>query len=276
MASNLLPVLVIFDIDETLLIPDIYSSIAQISKGLYDNKLLSKILINPNYQVAIASFNNNGTEYNPNYNGFKLARAILDIQHPIGDSRTSVPNDFIQAWIFSNITDIQKYGKNVHLQMIKEAFRQKYKEYPITTVLYDDNLLNVYMARLFGISSKWVSTGLTRDNINIFFTIGDRILFKINNIKLFNKNVYDKYKNYIEIEKYDEHVMTFYLYMPINNACSANLYSKALTEARHGLPQVGDGLALRARDENARVDTSVIYSKFTNLLRQNSISWTTV
>jgi hypothetical protein len=133
------PDLVIFDIDATLLIPSIYHSPDNVHEGLYDDQLLTLFLANPKYQVALASFNESPTGLLI-YGGRRLGRTILDLQHPTGDSRQNVQDEFIQAWQFPTAQQMDRHGKN-------------------------------------GIRAYWVTTGLTRNNIHTFVAIGNRVQF---------------------------------------------------------------------------------------------------
>src|SRR6185295_14692090 len=125
------PYLLIFDIDGTLLKPDTYYTIEAIRKGLFDDNFLSGFLTDPDYQVAIASFNHDPEiTKSPPYGGRRLARIILDLQYPHVYTNHIVEDDFIQAWIFSNFQYAQIYGKNKHIINILNAYKQKYNSDP--------------------------------------------------------------------------------------------------------------------------------------------------
>jgi len=168
------PELIIFDIDETLLKPNSYKSIDAISQGLYDNTLLREILTDKRYQVAIASFN---TDIGPQtIGGGRLARAILDINLG-GDSSFSVPDDFIEAWVFRTYPEIFEYRKNVHINRILQAYVNKYGKKPPVTYFYDDQIENVYSANKNGIVGFWCNTGVTSQNLRNFIRLGTIVRF---------------------------------------------------------------------------------------------------
>ncbi len=171
------PNLVIFDIDTTLLKPNVYQTIDQVSQGLYDKQLLTPFLDNPKYQVAIASYNH---DVNPQYlGGRRLGRAILDLQHPTGSSHHDVEDEFIQAWMLSSLQLVNQHGKNEHISRILDAYRKKYGTVNPMVLLYDDRIENVYLAGKNGIRAYWVTNGLTRENIHTYSQIGNRVQFSI-------------------------------------------------------------------------------------------------
>lgn len=174
-----LPILLIFDIDATLIHPDIYNTHSDVRKGLYDPELLTPYLTNPNkFQVAIASYNTDLRPYvAPPLGGRRLGRAILDIQHPEQDSRAVVEDEFIQAWMVSTWGEVDTHGKNKHIKLILDAYKQKHGGHPPTVIFYDDQIHNVYLAGKIGIHSFWVTEGVKRDNITRLPKIGNRVQF---------------------------------------------------------------------------------------------------
>ena len=174
-----IPILIVFDIDATLIRPSIYHSVEDIKRGLYDDKLLTPFLSDPAYQVALASFNQEEPTTQP-IGGRRLGRIILDLQHPYGNSFAQIPDEFIQAWMYPSMEQINKYGKNNHLELIINAYIKKYKTRPAKIIFYDDSIDNVYLARKRGVMSFWVPQGLTLARINNCIQIGHRILFSTN------------------------------------------------------------------------------------------------
>jgi len=169
------PDLVIFDIDETLIKPNAYTTIEGIKNGMYDNELLKSTIVNPNYQIAIASFNSDiGQEW---IGGRRLGRAILDIQHPRNNSIESVSDDFIQAWVFKTYPEVFEYRKNMHINLILQAYQKKYGTNPPHIYFYDDQIENVYLASKKGVIAYWCNNGLTRLNIRNLIRLGTRIRF---------------------------------------------------------------------------------------------------
>ncbi|KKK72722.1 hypothetical protein LCGC14_2901020, partial [marine sediment metagenome] len=161
----------IFDIDATLLPPQIYTNPEHVRQGLYDPELLTPFFTNSKYQIAIASFNHDVFGNGP-YGGRRLGRVILDLQHPAGSSKQSVEDDFIQAWAFPTMELMDRYGKNEHIRQILNVYRKKYGQSPPAILFYDDNIHNVYLAGKSGIRVYWVTAGLTRNNIHTFTSIG--------------------------------------------------------------------------------------------------------
>ncbi len=175
------PQLVIFDIDATLLAPNQYISPDHVRQGLYDDQLLTFLLTNPEYQVAIASYNHDLYGCGP-LHGRRLGRVILDLQHPSGSSYQSVEDDFIQAWAFPTMELMNNRGKNEHIGKILEAYYKKYGRGPSVVFFYDDHIHNVYLAGKNGIRAYWVTAGLSRDNIHTFTTIGNRVQFATDHV----------------------------------------------------------------------------------------------
>ncbi len=173
------PQLIIFDIDATLVRPGTYYTPEQVLQGLYDAKLLTPFLTDPNYQIALASFNHDPYQTETPYAGRRLGRLILDLQHPAGNSNSCVEDNFIQAWMFQPIQQANQHGKNEHIKLILQAYHDKYGGAPPLVILYDDRIENVYLAGKNGIRAFWVTAGLRRDNIHTFSQIGNRVLFSI-------------------------------------------------------------------------------------------------
>jgi hypothetical protein len=167
------PVLAIFDIDLTLLPTELFVNAKQVLKNLYDSELLTKFF-EQDFQVAIASFNSGVTD--ECLCGRTLARAIMDVQHPSGDSQDDVEDEFIQTWLNENYW---YEGKNRHILNIITAYKKKYHHYPPQIILYDDNIHNVYLANRSGlrISAYWCPDGLTQKNIGQLLRIGYYIEF---------------------------------------------------------------------------------------------------
>ena len=191
------PKLIIFDIDDTLIKPNLYSSKEQIRAGLFDPMLLSGYLNSSNVQVGIASFNIESPD--PKWMGGRtLGRAILDLQKD--NSQDVVPDDFIQCWRYTNYPDMFKYGKNNHIANIIIAYQQRYNADPPLIIFYDDMIENIYLASQAGVYAYWVTRGLTRTNITSFERIGNRIEFRteqvLPNLGYFN-NTLRKYDHYV-------------------------------------------------------------------------------
>jgi hypothetical protein len=158
-----LPTLLIFDIDDTLLKPNVFHNTTQIYKALLDPRLLIPLLNNPKYQISLASYN---TDIGIGYGGYKLGRAILELQNLSSiNSNISVPDAFIQCWNFQKGSDMYRFGKNVHINRIISAYKQRYGSLPKRVLFFDDNKHNIEMAQKIGIYSVWTPTGLTRLNM---------------------------------------------------------------------------------------------------------------
>ena len=200
------PVLLIFDIDKTLLEPQACTTPDQVRQSLYDSKLLTSFF-NPKYQIAIASYNHDIStrEASPRsvvrfadaapqlapfvgggghgvYGGRRLGRIILDLQHPSGSSKQAVEDGFIQAWVYPTMELMDRYGKNEHIRRILTIYRKKYGRDPAEIFFYDDLIHNVYLASTSGIRAYWVTAGLTRNNIHRCMPIGNRVKFSIASI----------------------------------------------------------------------------------------------
>ena len=200
--------LYIFDIDSTLIKPYNYNSVFQVREGLYDKNLLTPLF--DTCQIAIASFNN---EQMPGtINGKRLGRTILDIQHKTGDSRTSVPDDFIQAWIPNSIEEMNAWGKNMHIKLILEAYVKKWGRKPPKIYFWDDRCVNVYLASKLGITTYLVNSGLT--SVNIFKC--PRILIKTV-ISVNKRNLYTCISTHLRnfsnnIDTIDTHLFAVYTF----------------------------------------------------------------
>lgn len=229
-----IPTLLIFDIDATLLKPGIYIDSEGIRKGLYDDQLLTNLLINPNYQLALASFNHDTKNAGVPIGGRRLGRTILDLQHPSGDSRKNVEDEFIQAWSFSTLELMSKYGKNEHIRRIVDAYHQKYGQSPRVVALYDDNIENVYLASKNGIYSYWVTTGLTRKNINLFTAIGNRVQFSARENQLIKCTLLQVFSPYIHKNRQTANITSplYTLYLPPNPENARNVYQEFLQQVR--------------------------------------------
>ena len=221
-------ILLVFDIDATLLRYDNYKTIEQIRDGLYDKNLLTPYLGNSNYQVALASFNNDAIN-NPYYNGFRLGRAILDIQHHSGNSNERVSDEFIQAWIFNEIEYTTIYGKNFHLKNLVLAFQKKYGKNPEKVILYDDNIINCFLANKMNVTSFYVTDGLTKANINKLETIKNRVLINIKNNTVFFDCM--KYlEKYIYPQNFNFDSVIIHLYLPSPKEYGKKIFKEFLTK----------------------------------------------
>lgn len=203
----MLPRLLIFDIDATLIRPDYYHSIDQIKKGLYDPTLLTGYLKSTQVQVAIASFNVDTNAETP-IGGRRFGRTILDLQAPDGNSRPMVNDEFIQCWRYTDEKMWIQHGKNHHIDNIVDFYRQKYGNDPPMVIFYDDIIENVYSASRRGAFAYWVTDGLTRQNINSLSRIGNCLQFKC-------QNPPDTNKYNLTLRRYSSDSYVLYLPMSI-------------------------------------------------------------
>lgn len=209
--------LYIFDIDNTLIKPNNYTSIKQVYNGLYDKTLLTPLF--DKYQIAIASYNNE--KMGGSINGHKLARTILDIQHKNGNSINCVPDEFIQAWIPNSIKEMNKWGKNIHIKLIIQAYIQKWGNPPLQIYFWDDRCENVYLASKLGITAYLVNNGLLSKNIykcptvliKTLITINSRILYTFINsrFRVFSKNIINIDQNLFAIYTFDKNELVYFI-----------------------------------------------------------------
>ncbi len=224
------PDLVIFDIDATLLIPSAYHSPEHVREGLYDDQLLILFLANPKYQVAIASFNHDADLII--YGGRRLGRAILDLQHPTGDSRQNVQDEFIQAWRLPTAQQMEQHGKNEHIRKILQAYHQKYNQHPPKVILYDDCIENVYLAGKNGIHAYWVTTGLTRDNIHTVVPIANRVQFSTQEDQISYCDDLQVFLQYIYKQPHSAYTTPIYsLYLPPDRQAAKSTFAEFLQRA---------------------------------------------
>jgi hypothetical protein len=227
-----LPELIIFDIDGTLLKPNIYFSEEQVLNGLYDKELLKTFLSNKKYQVAIASLNTDFFKNDPNKPicGHRLGRTILDLQYP--NSKNVVPDEFIQAW--RNINAMVN-SKEEHLTNIIKAYVKKYFYYPYKIVFYDDQIEQVYIANKLGINGYWVPNGLTRITIDKGIKIRNKVSFTIyqaTNLNALTK-IMEKYKEYIRPSLYSNILEIYYHTDEFLNSFIGELNSNSLYPIIH-------------------------------------------
>jgi len=169
-------ILLIFDIDETLVKTGLYHFPQQVAHAIYDIKLLSTYLSKPEkYQVALASFNNDPGN-TPYILGKNLGRLILNICHPTGNSFSCVEDDFIQCWKHSSFYDAKSYCKNMHISNILDSYVKKYMYHPSEVLFFDDMIDNVYNAsKYLAVDSYLVKRGLSLATLPNCLQIGTKI-----------------------------------------------------------------------------------------------------
>ena len=237
------PHLIVFDIDATLLKPAVYHNTEEVRKGLYDVNLLTTFLVSSDYQVAIASYNRDVYPKTGPIGGRRLGRLILDLQDPVGDSHISVEDDFIQAWQYKTYEDMEKFGKNKHLQIIIDAYKKKYNIYPKEISFFDDLIHNVYLANKIGVYGYWVTNGLTKNTISSYIRIGLQVFFKVSDENAFIhfiKNNSGNFSQLIRKKYYQQSPNPIYrLYLPADYNLAKKMYKSFIRKSCEHKIQLG-------------------------------------